>query len=72
MFPPTVTHINDRKIFWTDDFGTTHSCQRAEVEPGLFLVWTDCQKDVPANAAHFEEPGELVTCSECLSSREGQ
>lgn len=71
MFP-TVTRINGRKILWTDDFGATHSCQRAEVEPGLFLIWTDCQKDVPANAAHLEERGELVTCSECLSSREGQ
>ena len=39
MFP-TVTRINGRKILWTDDFGVTHSCRRAEVVADTFLVWT--------------------------------
>jgi hypothetical protein len=58
--------ISGRQIVWTDDFGTTHSCQRAEGPPGIFLVWTDCGKDVPPNGAHLIESGELVTCPECL------
>ena len=53
---PTVTPINDRKILWTDDFGTTHSCHRAEVVPGIFLsgpiVRTMCQQWSPDNRRH--------------------
>lgn len=65
MTAPTH-HISGRRILWTDEAGTTHSCERAEVEAGVVLVWTDCEKDVPANGAHLEEPGERVTCLDCL------
>ena len=41
-----------------------HSCQRAEVEPGVFLVWTDCGRAVRPNAANTAEPGETVSCSD--------
>ena len=52
-------------IYWTDGSWVTHSCQRAEVEPGVFLVWTDCGRDVPPNAANTAEPGESVSCTKC-------
>jgi hypothetical protein len=63
----TTRQISGRRIVWTDLIGTTHSCQCAEAEPGIFLVWTDCGKDVPPNGAHLELSGELVTCIECRS-----
>lgn len=30
------------------------------------ILWTDCEKDVPANKAHLG--GDKVTCAECISS----
>jgi hypothetical protein len=66
----TTRTIAGRAILWVDDLGTTHSGVRAEGPPGVYLVWTDCQIDVPPNAAHTAEPDELVTCPECRAKTE--
>jgi hypothetical protein len=73
FLPKGPSLLKARKIgglpsYWTDASWVTHSCQRAEVEPGIFLVWTDCGRDVPANAANTPEPGETVTCVKCLAA----
>ncbi|MDF2809971.1 MAG: hypothetical protein K0S56_1002 [Microvirga sp.] len=65
---PPVRTISGRAILWTDDAGTTHSCLRSEAVPGEFLVWTDCQIDVPPNEAHLAGPGEVATCTECRAA----
>ena len=56
--------ISGRSILWVDSAGTTHSCARGEgIEPPeLFLVWTDCGKDVPAKILEARL-AKLVTCS---------
>jgi hypothetical protein len=48
--------IEDRPIFWTDDHGVTHRCEGADIHVDVRLLWTLCNKDVPANAAFL--PGE--------------
>lgn len=34
----TTRTIHGLPIYWTDDKWVTHSCQGAEVEPGIFLI----------------------------------
>lgn len=64
-------HIDGRPILWTDPAGTTHSCVRAEAVKGEYLIWTDCRKDVPPDAAHLSGPDELVTCFDCRTAQHG-
>lgn len=56
----------DMPIRWTDEAGVIHACTGSEVHPGVSLIWTVCQQDVPANAA--EARSLSVTCPNC---REG-
>lgn len=56
--------IDGRPILWTDKSGTTHICEGADVHPGVRLLWTDCQRDVPANAAHLGGEQD-ATCLKC-------
>lgn len=60
----TIRRINDKPILWTDRAGVTHICEGAKLHPGVFLLWTDCQKDVPANAAHTGGEHEAI-CPKC-------
>ncbi|KAB0269086.1 hypothetical protein [Microvirga brassicacearum] len=64
----TTRTIKGLPIYWTDDVWVTHSCVRAEAVPGVFLVWTDCGRDVPPNAAKTAEPGDSVSCAKCLAA----
>lgn len=59
--------IDSRPILWTDPAGVTHRCEGADVHPGIRLLWTDCERDVPANAAHLQVAGDPVTCPKCLA-----
>ena len=43
--------------------GAIHRCERAEVHPRIFLVWTECNKDVPAGKAF--NSNEKITCPKC-------
>jgi hypothetical protein len=53
-------------VLWTDLCGITHECSGNEVHPGIVLIWTLCDRDVPANAAHVSE--QAGDCEHCLAS----
>lgn len=56
--------INGNPIMYTDPKGVTHSCEGSNIHRGIRLIWTDCQKDVPANAAHTGG-NAVVNCELC-------
>lgn len=60
--------INDRPIHWNDD-QHIHACEGSDVHPGVRLLWTLCQRDVPAGQAYL--PGDSsggITCPRCLAA----
>ena len=61
-----ISHIDNRPIFWTDSAGVTHRCEGAEVHRGIRLLWTKCERDVPANTAFLPGDNDAVTCERCL------
>lgn len=65
----TIQDFGDKRpIFWTDKAGITHRCEGADVHPGVRLIWIDCKRDVPANAAFLPGDGDEVNCPRCLSN----
>lgn len=58
--------IKDRPIFWTDKKNVTHRVEGADVHTGIRLLWTDCERDVPANAAYLPGDSDEVSCNKCL------
>lgn len=62
----TFRAINDRPIFWRDSKDRVHACEGSDVHPGVRLIWTLCQRDVPANTGYLCD-GEQVTCDVCLA-----
>lgn len=49
--------------------GVCHSCDGAQVHPGVRLLWPTCgQGDVPAGAAFKATPATPVTCEACLTA----
>lgn len=55
----------DRKpIYWRDKQDFVHACEGSDVHPGVRLIWTLCERDVPANAA-YKCDGDDVTCATC-------
>jgi hypothetical protein len=62
----TFDTINDRPIFWTDKAGVTHRCEGADVHRDVRLLWTKCERDVPADAAFLPSDADHVTCPKCL------
>ena len=48
-----------------DDGAHIHAVEGAEVHPGIVLLWTKCERDVPANAAvaTWDMP---VNCEKCM------
>lgn len=64
----TFRTINRRPIHWTDQDGATHRCEGADVHPGIRLLWTDCERDVPANKAYLPGDGDDVTCPLCIAA----
>lgn len=61
---------NARPIHWQDKGGVTHSCEAADVHPGVRLIWTDCRRDVPANQAYL--PGDKDGYPDCERCRAAQ
>ena len=49
---------------YQDKNGVIHACEGSEVHRGIYLVWTKCDKDVPANQSFKSD--EKPTCEECL------
>lgn len=68
--PRTFSEFRGRPILWRDQDGEVHVCEGSEMHPGIWLLWTLCQKDVPANAAFHADPGDQVTCEKCLKAKE--
>ena len=60
--------LDGKTIHWQDSAGVIHSCEAAEVHPGLWLIWTDCQRDVPGNEAYRAPHIEAATCSSCAAA----
>ena len=65
MTKDTFRTVNGKPIFWIEN-GTTHRCEGSNVHPGIRLIWTDCERDVPANAA-VASAGETVDCQRCIA-----
>lgn len=59
--------VDGREIFWRDDAGRIHACQGANVHPGVRLIWTLCERDVPAGKAYTSDPPQIVSCSACAA-----
>lgn len=63
----TITEIDSRSIWWSDDLGTVHCCEGADVHHDVRLFWTLCGRDVPAGQAYHPREGRL-TCEDCLKA----
>lgn len=57
--------INRKPIFWQDKQGFVHAVEGADVHPGIRLLWTLCERDVPADKAFIGH--EAVTCATCTA-----
>jgi hypothetical protein len=54
---------------YEDRNGIIHLCESSEVHPGIVLVWTVCEKDVPSNKSFTSK--EVATCESCLAIKSG-
>lgn len=59
----TFSTRNNKPIRWQDKQGFIHAVEGSEVHPGVTLLWTLCERDVPANAAHTGH--DAVSCATC-------
>lgn len=59
----TFSMINNKPIRWQDKQGAVHAVAGSDVHPGVRLLWTLCERDVPANAAHTGH--DAVSCATC-------
>jgi hypothetical protein len=64
MNADTFRHIDGKPIYWRDKQDFVHSCEGANVHPGVRLIWTLCERDVPANDA-YKCTWDVVTCATC-------
>lgn len=64
--------IDDKPIRWTDKTGLVHACEGADVHPGVRLLWTLCERDVPAGKAWHPKRGDhyemCMTCTARLNA----
>jgi hypothetical protein len=60
----TFRTIDGKPIYWRDKQDLVHACEGSEVHGGVTLIWTLCERDVPANAA-YKCDGDDVTCTTC-------
>lgn len=58
-----ISEIDGKPIRWTDEQGLVHAVTGSDVHPGVRLLWTLCDRDVPANAAHTGH--DAVSCEAC-------
>lgn len=62
--------INGKEIRWSDQRGLTHMVVGSDVHEGIRLLWTLCERDVPANTAWLLEPGMgHEICMTCAKRR---
>lgn len=55
--------IDGATLRWTDRNGAIHAVEGADVHRGVRLLWTLCERDVPADTAF--KSAEPVTCERC-------
>lgn len=60
----TFRTVDDKPIFWRDKRQVVHACEGSDVHRGVRLIWTRCERDVPAHSA-YKCDGEEVTCLGC-------
>lgn len=66
----TFRTIDGKLVYWRDKQDFVHACEGSDVHPGVRLIWTLCERDVPANAA-YKCDGDDVTCATCkMNTRE--
>ena len=59
--------INSRPIRWTDKTGLTHVVEGADVHADVRLLWTLCERDVPADQAFLPATGDsFELCMTCM------
>lgn len=63
----TFRTISDRPIYWTDSKGLTHLCEGADIHRSVRILWTLCERDVPANAGFLPGDDDRVRCPKCLA-----
>ena len=63
-----LRRLNGQAIHWRAEDDVIHSCEAAEVHPGLWLIWTDCERDVPSNKAYRAPHTEGITCPACAAA----
>ncbi len=65
----TIKESNGRKIFYETKDRLIHRCEGASGPPAVgLLLWTLCEKDVPADTAFTagkQDADPTVTCPEC-------
>ncbi len=61
----------DRRLaVWRDKAGVMHRAVGAYVHRDIRLLWTACEKkDIPANGAWLQNPGDNVTCLKCVGDK---
>ena len=67
---PDPTTGDKRLAVWRDRTGVMHRAVGAQISAFEFLrlMWTACgERDVPANGAWLQNPGDHITCSGCLN-----
>jgi hypothetical protein len=62
----TFQEIDRKPLRYEDKAGVMHACEGADVHRGVRLIWTLCQRDVPANAAFLSF--EKATCEKCFAA----
>lgn len=63
--------INGRQIYWQGGSGKIHICEGSDVHRDVRLLWTLCERDVPADAA-FISPNQVeATCPKCVAISRG-
>lgn len=69
----TFRQVDGRDVYWRDGQGLVHAAEGSDVHPGVRLLWTLCERDIPANEAYTMRDGktELVTCPGCLAAAGG-
>lgn len=60
----TFRTIDRKPIYWRDRQDFVHACEGSDVHPGVRLLWTLCERDVPANSA-YKCDGDEITCATC-------
>ncbi len=63
-----ITSVHGKAIAWNQN-GVVHAVVGSDVHQDVRLLWTLCEIDVPANAAHLMGSQDRVNCSKCLAAQ---